>query len=162
MFYSEFSGICFLFHQEIRRDETLHVFPAMHGPFFSDIDAASGTFIVFAPVFRSLTYTKVLENSGAGTNAFPMIVALAHCGMTQGISVIDASVAGLGGCPYSPGASGNVATEDVLYMLQGLGVRTGVDMDALLEASAYISEHLGRAPQSRVARAMMSNRDAGR
>lgn len=76
----------------------------------------------------------------------------------QGVRVVDTSVSGLGGCPYAPGASGNVATEDVLFMLQGFGVDTGLDMDALLGASTYISEHLGRLPQSRVARAMMGKR----
>lgn len=68
--------------------------------------------------------------------------------------MFDTSVSGLGGCPYAPGASGNVATEDVVYMLDGMGVNTGIDLDLLLEASLYISEQLGRPPQSRVARAM--------
>lgn len=64
-------------------------------------------------------------------------------------------MSGLGGCPYAHGASGNVATEDVLYMLNGLEVETGVDMDALLKASAFISEALGRQPASKVARATL-------
>lgn len=71
----------------------------------------------------------------------------------QGVGVVDSAVAGLGGCPYAKGASGNVATEDVLYMLDGMGIETGVDMAALLEASALISKALGRTPASRVARA---------
>jgi hydroxymethylglutaryl-CoA lyase len=70
-----------------------------------------------------------------------------------GAAVIDCSIAGLGGCPYAPGATGNVATEDVIYMLNGLGVETGVDLQALLQASAFISSALGRAPASSVARA---------
>lgn len=70
-----------------------------------------------------------------------------------GIGVVDASVAGLGGCPYAPGATGNVATEDVLYMLQGMGIDTGVDMDRLIEAGRFINAKLGRETQSRVARA---------
>ncbi len=70
--------------------------------------------------------------------------------MQMGVAVIDTSVAGLGGCPYAKGASGNVATEDVLYMLDGLGIETGVDMDKLLAASRYISEKIGRAPASKV------------
>ncbi len=74
--------------------------------------------------------------------------------MEKGIAVIDASVAGLGGCPYAKGASGNVATEDVLYMLDGLGVETGVRMPALLEAAQFICGHLGRPPASKVGRAM--------
>jgi len=71
--------------------------------------------------------------------------------MQMGVAVIDTAVAGLGGCPYAKGASGNVATEDVLYMLDGLGIGTGVDMDRLLAASRYISDILGRPPASKVA-----------
>ncbi len=74
-----------------------------------------------------------------------------------GVAVIDASVGGLGGCPYAPGASGNVATEDVVYMLNGMGVETGVDLDALLEAGVSVARRLGRAPKSAVARASASN-----
>ncbi|MCF6195726.1 MAG: hydroxymethylglutaryl-CoA lyase [Emcibacter sp.] len=72
-------------------------------------------------------------------------------GLEMGISVIDSSVAGLGGCPYAKGASGNVATEDVLYMLNGMGLKTGVDLDKIVEAAWYISDFLGRAPASKVA-----------
>ncbi len=71
--------------------------------------------------------------------------------LQQGVSVIDSSVSGLGGCPYAKGASGNVATEDVLYMLNGLKVETGVDMAKLVEAGAYISKFLGREIGSKVA-----------
>lgn len=74
--------------------------------------------------------------------------------LQQGVAVIDSSVSGLGGCPYAKGASGNVATEDVLYMLNGLGIETGIDMDRLLQAGRYISEHLQRQPASKVARAL--------
>jgi hydroxymethylglutaryl-CoA lyase len=70
-----------------------------------------------------------------------------------GVSVIDSAVAGLGGCPYAKGASGNVATEDLVYMLHGMGIETGVELDGLLAASALISRHLDRRPASRVARA---------
>ncbi|MGA8171804.1 MAG: hydroxymethylglutaryl-CoA lyase [Methylocystis sp.] len=70
-----------------------------------------------------------------------------------GVAVVDSSVAGLGGCPYAPGASGNVATEDVIYMLDGLGVETGVKLDALLRAGAFVSRSLNRNPASAVARA---------
>lgn len=71
--------------------------------------------------------------------------------MQMGVAVIDTAVAGLGGCPYAKGASGNVATEDVIYMLDGLGVETGVDLDKLLAASRFISSAIGRAPASKVA-----------
>ena len=71
----------------------------------------------------------------------------------EGVRVFDSSVSGLGGCPYAPGASGNVATEDVVYMLHGSGFDTGADLDALVEISVWISEKLGRDPASRVTRA---------
>jgi len=78
--------------------------------------------------------------------------------LERGIAVIDSSVSGLGGCPYAEGASGNVATEDVLYMLRGMDIATGVDMDAVLAAGAAVSQALGRPPASRVARALASSR----
>lgn len=74
----------------------------------------------------------------------------------EGINVFDSSVAGLGGCPYAKGATGNVATEDVLYLLQGQGIETGVDMDKLIAAGQRICEVLGKANGSRVARARLS------
>jgi isopropylmalate/homocitrate/citramalate synthase len=74
--------------------------------------------------------------------------------LEAGIAVIDSSVAGLGGCPYAKGASGNVATEDVLYMLNGLGIETDVDLDRVAAAGAWISERLERPNASRVGRAM--------
>ena len=77
-----------------------------------------------------------------------------HAVFQCGISVIDSSVAGLGGCPYARGASGNVATEDVLYMLDGMNIETGVDMPKLLEAGQYINEFLGRESASRAALAL--------
>ncbi|PCI34396.1 MAG: hydroxymethylglutaryl-CoA lyase [Alphaproteobacteria bacterium] len=78
-------------------------------------------------------------------------------GLEMGIAVIDSSVAGLGGCPYAAGASGNVATEDVLYMLNGLGIETGVDLDKIIAAAWYISDFLGREPASKVAVALRDN-----
>ncbi len=74
--------------------------------------------------------------------------------LEQGIAVIDSSVAGLGGCPYAKGASGNVASEDVLYMLQGLDIATGVDLGKLVAAGRFISAVLGREPVSKAARAL--------
>lgn len=74
--------------------------------------------------------------------------------MQLGVSVIDSSVSGLGGCPYAKGASGNVATEDVLYMLNGLGVETGVDLSKVLEAGQFISDFLGRKPASKVGKVL--------
>jgi hydroxymethylglutaryl-CoA lyase len=73
--------------------------------------------------------------------------------LESGVATVDSSVAGLGGCPYAPGAAGNVASEDVLYMLNGLGIETGVDLDVLVAAGQFISNHLGRQPISKVSRA---------
>jgi hydroxymethylglutaryl-CoA lyase len=73
--------------------------------------------------------------------------------MEKGVAVVDCSVAGLGGCPYAKGAAGNVASEDVLYMLNGLGIVTGVDLGALIEAGSFISNALERPTGSKVARA---------
>jgi isopropylmalate/homocitrate/citramalate synthase len=77
-----------------------------------------------------------------------------------GIAVVDSSVAGLGGCPYAPGASGNLATEDVLYMLNGMGIDTSVDLTKVAEAGWRISDTLGRKPQSKVSVAMRSRTQA--
>ncbi|KAA0148395.1 hypothetical protein FNF27_07447 [Cafeteria roenbergensis] len=82
--------------------------------------------------------------------------------MQMGVSVVDSAVGGLGGCPYAKGASGNVATEDVVYMCHGMGVETGVDMDALLAASRLISHALGREPASKAAKALIAKHDAER
>jgi hydroxymethylglutaryl-CoA lyase len=70
----------------------------------------------------------------------------------------DTSVAGLGGCPYAKGATGNVATEDVVFMLDGLGISTGIALAALVDTAAWISGELGRPPVSRVARALLARR----
>ena len=80
--------------------------------------------------------------------------------LQMGVWNFQSSVAGLGGCPYAKGATGNVATEDVVYLLQGMGIDTGIDLDALVDTAAWISEQLGRAPQSRVARALLARRAA--
>jgi len=77
--------------------------------------------------------------------------------LEKGIAVVDSSVAGLGGCPYATGASGNLASEDLLYMLDGLGIETGVDLESLVAAGNYISDQLGRPSGSKVARAMAGN-----
>jgi hydroxymethylglutaryl-CoA lyase len=86
-------------------------------------------------------------------DTYGQALANVYAAMQLGVAVFDASVAGLGGCPYAPGASGNVATEDLLYMLDGLGIDTGVRLDALLAADRYICEALQRPTRSRVAQA---------
>jgi len=79
-----------------------------------------------------------------------------YAALLEGVSVFDSSVAGLGGCPYAPGASGNVASEDVLYMLQGMGIETGVDLQRLVAAGQRICDVLGRPNGSKVARALLA------
>lgn len=78
--------------------------------------------------------------------------------LEAGIATVDTAVAGLGGCPYAPGASGNVASEDVVYMLNGLGISTGIDLDALVETGGFISQALGRAPNSKAAQALAARK----
>jgi hydroxymethylglutaryl-CoA lyase len=80
--------------------------------------------------------------------------------LEEGVRVVDSSVAGLGGCPYAKGATGNLASEDLVYMLDGLGFETGIDLEKLIDAGSFISERLGRAPVSRVARAKLAKRQA--
>ncbi|KFJ92679.1 hydroxymethylglutaryl-CoA lyase [Pseudomonas sp. 1-7] len=89
-------------------------------------------------------------------DTYGQALANIYASLLEGINVFDSSVAGLGGCPYAKGATGNVATEDVLYLLQGQGIETGVDMDKLIAAGQRICEVLGKANGSRVARARLS------
>jgi len=89
-------------------------------------------------------------------DTYGQALANIYASLLEGINVFDSSVAGLGGCPYAKGATGNVATEDVLYLLQGLGIETGIDMDKLIAAGQRICEVLGKANGSRVARARLS------
>jgi hydroxymethylglutaryl-CoA lyase len=89
-------------------------------------------------------------------DTYGQALANIYASLLEGIEVFDSSVAGLGGCPYAKGASGNVASEDVLYMLQGLGIETGVDLDRLISAGQRISTVLGRPNGSRVAKARSS------
>ena len=91
-------------------------------------------------------------------DTYGQALANIYASLLEGISVFDSSVAGLGGCPYAKGATGNVATDDVLYLLQGLGIETGVNMDRLIAAGQRICEVLGKANGSRVARARLANR----
>lgn len=87
-------------------------------------------------------------------DTYGQALANLYAGLEEGVRVIDAAAGGLGGCPYAPGATGNVATEDVVYMLEGMGVRTGVDMEKLLAATNTMSGVLGKPPVSRVASAL--------
>ena len=91
-------------------------------------------------------------------DTYGQAVANIYASLEAGVAVFDAAVAGLGGCPYAAGASGNVATEDVVYLLNGLGIHTGIDLDKLVDTAGWISERLGRPPASKVARAVLAKR----
>jgi len=91
-------------------------------------------------------------------DTYGQALANLYAGMEEGVRVIDSAAGGLGGCPYAPGATGNVATEDVVYMLEGMGIATGVDMAKLLAATNAVSQLIGRPPVSRVAAALNAKR----
>ena len=93
-------------------------------------------------------------------DTYGQALANVFAALELGIATVDSSVAGLGGCPYAPGATGNVATEDVLYMLNGLGISTGVDLPLLVETGRFISDQLGRPPVSRANRALSAKHDS--
>ncbi|MBK7767339.1 MAG: hydroxymethylglutaryl-CoA lyase [Sulfuritalea sp.] len=91
-------------------------------------------------------------------DTFGMAAANIYASLQMGIGIFDSSVAGLGGCPYAAGASGNVATEDVVWLLTGLGIDAGIDLDALVDTGVWISAQIKREPASRVARAILARR----
>jgi hydroxymethylglutaryl-CoA lyase len=93
-------------------------------------------------------------------DTYGQAVANIYAALECGVATFDSSVAGLGGCPYAKGATGNVATEDVLYMLNGLGIETGIDMDRLIAAGDFICGVLGRPTHSRAARALAARKAA--
>ncbi|MCK9261678.1 MAG: hydroxymethylglutaryl-CoA lyase, partial [Azoarcus sp.] len=100
----------------------------------------------------------VAQLAGHYHDTYGMAVANIFASLQMGVAVFDASVGGLGGCPYAAGASGNVATEDVVWLLKGMGIDTGIDFDALVDTAAWINAELGRTPASRVARAVLAKR----
>ncbi|HUW39064.1 MAG TPA: hydroxymethylglutaryl-CoA lyase [Rhodocyclaceae bacterium] len=108
---------------------------------------------MIAAVARRVPLKKL---AGHFHDTYGMAIANIYAAFEMGIAVFDASVAGLGGCPYAAGASGNVATEDVVYLLEGLGIDLGIDLAALAETGAWISAQLGREPASKAARAILA------
>ena len=113
---------------------------------------------VQAALERALRHFPLSEVSGHYHDTYGQALANVYASLELGISTFDTSVGGLGGCPYAKGATGNVATEDVVFMLNGLDIETGVDLDVLVDIAAYVSEALGRPPVSRVARAVLAKR----
>ncbi|BAO80075.1 isopropylmalate/homocitrate/citramalate synthase [Serpentinimonas raichei] len=106
----------------------------------------------------ALQHYELHQVSGHFHDTYGQALANTLAALQLGVAQFDASVAGLGGCPYARGASGNVATEDLVYLLHGMGIDTGVDLEALIDAGAYISAALGRTSGSRVARALLARR----
>jgi len=108
---------------------------------------------LFEAVAREVPRDKL---AGHFHDTYGQALANIYASLQEGVCTFDSSVAGLGGCPYAKGASGNVASEDVLYMLNGLGIETGIDLDMLIAAGQRISDVLGRPNGSRVARARLA------
>jgi hydroxymethylglutaryl-CoA lyase len=108
---------------------------------------------------RVLRHVPIAELSGHFHDTYGQALTNIHACLLMGIHTFDTSVAGLGGCPYAKGATGNVATEDVVYLLHGLGIHTGIDLDRLVDAGNVISLALGRPTASRVARAWLARRE---
>jgi hydroxymethylglutaryl-CoA lyase len=115
---------------------------------------------VQAALERALKHYPIGEVSGHFHDTYGQALANVYASLEMGIHAFDASVAGLGGCPYAKGATGNVGTEDLLFMLDGLGIETGVNMDRLIDAAAWISGVLGRKPVSRTGNALLAKRAA--
>jgi hydroxymethylglutaryl-CoA lyase len=112
-------------------------------------------------VFEAVAkHVPVKRLAGHFHDTYGQAVANIYAALECGIATFDSSVAGLGGCPYAKGATGNVATEDVLYMLSGLGIETSVDMEKLLEAGSYICAKLGRPTHSKAAQALAARAKA--
>ena len=113
---------------------------------------------VQAALEAALQHYDLSAVSGHFHDTYGQALANTLAALELGIYQFDTSVAGLGGCPFAKGATGNVATEDVVYMLHGMGIDTGIDLDALMEAGQFISDHLQRPSGSRAARALLARR----
>jgi hydroxymethylglutaryl-CoA lyase len=108
----------------------------------------------------TLQHFSLADVSGHFHDTYGQALANTLAAMEMGVYQFDASVAGLGGCPFAKGATGNVATEDVVYMLHGMGIDTGIDLDLLIDAGMFISDYLQRPSGSRAARALLTRRGA--
>ncbi len=106
----------------------------------------------------TLPYFDVDHICGHFHDTYGQALANTLASLQMGVWNFQSSVAGLGGCPYAKGATGNVSTEDVVYMLHGMGIATGIDLDKLVDAGAFISDFLGRKPNSNVAKAILNKR----
>ncbi len=115
---------------------------------------------VQAAMERALKHYPLHEVTGHFHDTYGQALANILACLAMGIHSFDTSVSGLGGCPYAKGATGNVATEDVVFMLHGMGIQTGIDLEALVDAGAFISGVLGRGNGSRTARALLTRRES--
>jgi hydroxymethylglutaryl-CoA lyase len=113
-----------------------------------------------AALERALKHYPAVEVSGHFHDTYGQALANIYACLELGVHTFDASIAGLGGCPYAKGATGNVATEDVVFMLDGLGIDTGIDLARLVDAGAFISGVLGRPAVSRAGKALLAKRAA--
>ena len=115
---------------------------------------------VQAAMEATLKHYALNDVSGHFHDTYGQALSNTLAALQMGVWNFQSSVAGLGGCPYAKGATGNVATEDVVYLLQGLGIDTGIDLDKLIDAGVFISQALGRQPNSLVSRAVLNKRAA--
>ena len=113
-----------------------------------------------AVMLRAAQEFPIEKLSGHFHDTYGQALANIYAAMEVGVAIFHSSVAGLGGCPYAKGATGNVATEDVLYLMHGLGIETGVDLDQIVDAGLFISEKLGRKSVSRAGNALAAKRTA--
>jgi hydroxymethylglutaryl-CoA lyase len=113
---------------------------------------------VHAVMQRAAQEFPLAQLSGHFHDTYGQGIANIYASLEVGVSIFHSSVAGLGGCPYAKGATGNVATEDVLFLMQGLGIATGIDLDAVVDAGQFISQHLGRKAVSRAGNALAAKR----
>ncbi|WP_422565055.1 hydroxymethylglutaryl-CoA lyase [Ideonella sp.] len=113
---------------------------------------------VQAALEAALAHYPLAEVSGHFHDTYGMALANVLASLELGIARFDTSVSGLGGCPYAKGATGNVATEDVVWLLHGMGISTGIDLDALIDAGQFIRQALGQPNGSRVARALLAKK----
>ena len=116
---------------------------------------------VQAAIEATLAHYPISAISGHFHDTYGQALANTLLAVQMGVTHFDTSVAGLGGCPYAKGATGNVATEDVVYMLHGMGIDTGIDLDKLIDAGMFISQFLQRPSQSRAANALFARRHHG-
>jgi len=144
---------------EVSADEVEHVVRLLKGIGVHHVGIADTIGVgtprkVQAAMERALEHYPLAEVSGHFHDTYGQALANTYVALELGVATFDSSVAGLGGCPYAKGATGNVASEDVVYMLDGLGIETGVDLHKLIAAGEFICSVLGRPTLSRAARAI--------